>query len=70
MLRFRQAITICILATGLLTLGCAKVAVEGGDKPIHIVLDVNLKIDRELDQFFAFEQQPASRPTTGVVEGH
>ena len=47
--------------------GCARVAVEGGEKPIHIVMDINLKIDRELDQFFAFEDQPATRPATNNV---
>ena len=25
--------------------------------PIHITLDVNLKVDRELDDFFAFEKE-------------
>ena len=50
----------------LLTLpSCAKLAVEGGDKPIHIVMDVNIRVDRELEQFFAFEDQyPAGAPTT------
>jgi len=24
--------------------------------PIHITMDINLKIDRELDDFFAFEE--------------
>jgi hypothetical protein len=27
-------------------------------KPIHLTVDVNIKIDRELDQFFAFEEAP------------
>ena len=35
-------------------------------KPIHITVDVNVRIDRELDQFFAFEEElaPATKPTT------
>jgi hypothetical protein len=38
-------------------------------EPIHITVDVNVRIDRELDQFFAFEEQleptnPATAPTT------
>jgi hypothetical protein len=50
-------------------IGCAKLSVEGGDKPIHIVMDINIKIDQKLDQFFAFEEQappptPASVPTS------
>lgn len=46
--------------------GCARLAVEGGDKPIHIVMDVNIKIDQQLNQFFAYEDQAPS-PTTRVV---
>lgn len=26
-------------------------------KPIHITIDVNVRVDRELDRFFAFEEQ-------------
>ena len=38
-------------------------------KPIHITVDVNVRIDRELDNFFAFEEEvapagPASPPST------
>jgi hypothetical protein len=29
-------------------------------KPIHLTVDVNIKIDRELDQFFAFEEAPGA----------
>ena len=33
-------------------------------EPIYITLDINLKIDRELDSFFDFEEQtqPTSEP--------
>lgn len=33
-------------------------------EPIYITLDINLKIDRELDNFFDFEEQtqPTSEP--------
>jgi len=67
-----------ILLFGLLFLpSCAKVAVEGGDKPIHIVMDINIRIDRELEQFFAFEKQyqnpatsqPATQPAVTSVSG-
>jgi hypothetical protein len=27
-------------------------------KPIHATIDINLKVDRQLDQFFDFEKQP------------
>jgi hypothetical protein len=38
-------------------------------KPIHITVDVNVRVDRELDNFFAFEDQatttkPATQPAT------
>jgi hypothetical protein len=60
-------LTIALLPLGLA--GCAKVSVEGGEKPIHIVMDINLKIDRELDQFFAFEKQPTTNPATRTAAG-
>ena len=39
-------------------------------KPIHITVDVNVRIDRQLDEFFAFEEEvekpaAAAAPTTG-----
>jgi len=33
-------------------------------KPIHIVMDVNVRIDRQLDEFFAFENKYQPPPTT------
>ncbi|WP_428939818.1 hypothetical protein [Fontivita pretiosa] len=58
------------LAVSLLVLApsCARVSVDPIEvKPIHVVVDVNVRIDRELDEFFAFEdkyRQPATQPTT------
>jgi len=37
-------------------------------EPIHVIVDVNVRVDRQLDQFFNFEDQansttqPASQP--------
>lgn len=31
-------------------------------KPIHMTLDVTIRVDRELDQFFDFEDKVAPRP--------
>ncbi len=44
--------------------GCASVSVQGGDKPIHIVADVNvnIKVAHELDDFFAFQDKPTTAP--------
>ena len=41
-------------------------------KPIHITVDVNVRIDRQLDEFFAFEEEvetPAVGPTTAPSAG-
>lgn len=58
-----------ILAAILLSTGCARVAIEGGEKPIHIVMDVNVRVARELDNFFDFEDQhaAATQPTTSAT---
>ena len=32
-------------------------------KPIHIVHDINIRVDRQLDEFFAF-QESATQPAT------
>jgi len=58
----KQSATFLCLSLAIAA-GCARVAVEGGDKPIHIVMDVNIKIDQKLDQFFAYEDQPAPPAT-------
>ena len=40
-------------------------------KPIHITVDVNVRIDRELDEFFAVEEElppaPATQPATATT---
>ena len=41
--------------------GCINVKTESEVKPIHITLDVNLKVDKELDKSFADETRP--KPT-------
>jgi hypothetical protein len=52
-----------VLLLALLAVSCLKVEpIEV--KPIHIVMDVNIRVDRELDQFFAFENAAASSPAT------
>ncbi len=36
-------------------------------KPIHVTMDINLKVDRRLDDFFAFEDEidPANTSNAG-----
>lgn len=44
-------------AMALCLAGCIQVKTESEIKPIHITMDVNLKVDRELDRVFAEENQ-------------
>ena len=39
------------------TVGCIQLKTESEIKPIHITMDVNLKVDKELDKTFANEDQ-------------
>lgn len=39
------------------TVGCIQLKTESEIKPIHITMDVNLKVDKELDKAFANEDQ-------------
>ena len=41
----------------LATAGCFSVKTESEIKPIHITMDINLKVDKELDKAFADENQ-------------
>ncbi|MDQ3440669.1 MAG: hypothetical protein M3478_10010 [Planctomycetota bacterium] len=37
---------------------CARVRVDPIEvKPIHIVHDINIRVDRQLDEFFAFQEK-------------
>lgn len=46
----------------MLALGCrTNVKVEPVEvKPIQVTIDVNIKVDRQLDEFFEFEEEPSS----------
>ena len=46
--------TLSVLAA-LFAAGCIQVKTESEIKPIHITMDVNLKVDKELDKAFADE---------------
>jgi hypothetical protein len=43
---------LCSLFYLLINSGCMTVRTEHRIEPIHITLDVNLKVQRELDDFF------------------
>ena len=55
----RQVLSLLALAA-LAAGGCIQVKTEREIKPIHITMDINLKVDKELDRQFANEQ--AERP--------
>ncbi len=45
------------VAVALCAAGCIKVRTKSEIKPIHITMDVNLRVDKELDNAFADENQ-------------
>ena len=47
--------SLLVSATFLSVAGCFTVKTESEIKPIHITMDVNLKVDKELDKAFANE---------------
>jgi len=52
---------------GMLAMGAsscihAKTESQVEFKPIHITVDVNIKVDRELDKFFEDVDAPAAQP--------
>ena len=54
----------------LLLPSCARVKVDPIEvKPIHIVHDINIRVDRQLDEFFAFQEKSAAatQPTTAAA---
>jgi hypothetical protein len=53
-------ILVLIGATGCIHVSSDPIEV----KPIHIVADINLRIDRQLDDFFSFEQKYAAIPVS------
>ena len=44
-------------ALAIIAAGCIQVRTESEIKPIHITMDVNLKVDKELDRAFADEKE-------------
>lgn len=49
--------------------GCISVKTESEIKPIHITMDINLKVDKELDKAFADENQQRARGEFGIMKG-
>ena len=58
--------SLLVSATLLSAAGCFTVKTESEIKPIHITMDVNLKVDKELDKAFADENM--ARPKGDFAE--
>jgi uncharacterized protein YceK len=52
-----------VLAMGVLVLlgGCGTVTVKHEVQPIYITVDVNIKVQKELEDFFDFEDEEAEK---------
>jgi hypothetical protein len=72
--RPNQAWALLIAVVAGITAGCTRHRVDVGVQPIrvepiHMIVDINIKVDRELDRFFDFEEKvdataPVTQPTT------
>ena len=59
--------TLTVLAVACAA-GCLNVKTESEIKPIHITMDVNLKVDKELDKAFADENQQKPKGDFAAVK--
>jgi hypothetical protein len=52
------------LPAALLSLLAGCIIIKPPEKPVHLIVDVNLKIkvERELDQFFDFQEEAPTKP--------
>ena len=57
----KTALKILPLVVGAAVAGCAHLKVDPIEvKTIHIVHDVNISVDKQLEDFFAFQEQKAA----------
>ena len=52
---------LAAMAAALCATGCIQLKTESEIKPIHITMDVNLKVDKDLDKAFADEDQKSPK---------
>ena len=64
----RRLLPLTLLAALAAAGGCLSVKTENEIKPIHITMDVNLKVDKELDRDFANESAPHSKGDFAAVK--
>lgn len=63
----RGAATGALLLLAATAGGCISHNVQSAPieiKPIYITMDINLRVQRELDEFFDFEERPADATAT------
>ena len=59
------ALTLSALAAPLLGSACTPtVKVEHKVEPIHLTADINIRVDKQLDEFFAFQDQSSTTHAT------
>ena len=65
-----KASTAVLAGVPLILASCNKFEVAHRvEGPIHMVVDVNLRVDRQLDEFFEFEDElPATRPSVARTQ--
>ncbi len=63
-----RTLTLAALAAALASGACISVKTESEIKPIHITMDVNLKVDKELDRAFADESRAQPQGKTAEVK--
>ena len=57
-MKTRTASRVAAIAAAVCAAGCFSVKTESEIKPIHITMDVNLKVDKALEKAFADESKP------------
>ena len=63
-----KTLTLAALAAALASGACIHVKTESEIKPIHITMDVNLKVDKELDRAFADEGRPQPKGNAAEIK--
>jgi hypothetical protein len=66
-----RVVPIVSLAAGMALAGCARVKVDPIQvQTIHIVHDVNIRVDKQLDDYFALLDQQAAATQPATAPAH
>jgi hypothetical protein len=58
-----------VIAAAVIAAGCLNVKSEPIEiKPIYITMDINLRVQRELDEFFDFEDKAPRTPPPSTAD--